>query len=488
MAGTCGEGGIMNTRFTVNGQRHELSHDPEHSLLSALREELGLTGTKYGCGEGECSACTVLVGSREVRSCVTPLSSVADQQVTTVEGLAEEGYLHPVQQAFLEVGAFQCGYCTPGWITGTAALLQRFPHPSDAQIATELAGHACRCCTYPRILRAVHRAAELLSNPELVEDVAPLTNPVAELWEEGQIPWDLALEDERDFFSFLGDGIVCLVPPEYDIGRAELATKPNRRVGGTWVHGSPDGRVTAFTGKVEIGQGTRTALALLVAEELRVAPTSVAMVMGDTAVSPYDAGTSGSRSMIEIGECLRAAGAAAREAILGLACEHLELAPAELTTSDGWVTGRNTEPRIGWGELLKGVRRLVRVDEAAPITHATDWSTAGKATLALNGADIVTGRKRYPYDLVRPDMVHGQVLRPPSFGATLIDANLDETQADGVTLVRDGELVGVVAPSPSEARAAVAAIKAEWETVDQPGESDLEAHLRAHPIPDGWQN
>ena len=156
----------MSLSINVNGVAHSYAgDDADLTLLDLLREELGLTGPKRGCGEGACGACTVLVGSRAVQACQLTAAAAAGQRVTTVEGLAEDGVLHPVQQAWLERGAFQCGFCTPGWLTGTASLLARVPHPDDARIAAELAGHACRCCCYPRIRQAVHRAAELLADP-----------------------------------------------------------------------------------------------------------------------------------------------------------------------------------------------------------------------------------------------------------------------------------------------------------------------------------
>ena len=146
----------------VNGARRRVEVDPEQSLLSALRDELDLTGAKYGCGEGQCGACTVLVDGRPTRSCVTKATSVAAANITTIEGLEEGGRLHPVQQAFLEADAMQCGYCTPGMILETAALLRRESDPSDVEVRRVLEGHVCRCCTYPRILRAVRGAAETL--------------------------------------------------------------------------------------------------------------------------------------------------------------------------------------------------------------------------------------------------------------------------------------------------------------------------------------
>ena len=137
-----------------------MSADSDRPLLSVLRDDLDLTGTKYGCGEGQCAACTVLVDGQPIHSCITKVGSVSGKHITTIEGLERGGKLHPVQEAFLEADALQCGYCTPGMILGVVALLERNPHPQDAEIASALNGHICRCGTYPRIIRAVHAAAK----------------------------------------------------------------------------------------------------------------------------------------------------------------------------------------------------------------------------------------------------------------------------------------------------------------------------------------
>jgi len=143
----------------INGEEHT-ADDPRRNLLSFIRYDAGLTGTKYGCGEGLCGACTVLVDGPVVRSCQTTVGAVAGGAVTTIEGLASGGELHPVQQAFIDETAMQCGYCIPGFIMTTVALLSRDPHPGDAQVREALSQNMCRCGTYQRILRAVERAAQ----------------------------------------------------------------------------------------------------------------------------------------------------------------------------------------------------------------------------------------------------------------------------------------------------------------------------------------
>jgi aerobic-type carbon monoxide dehydrogenase small subunit (CoxS/CutS family) len=146
----------------VNGKQYPVRYPSDTPLLSVLRDELGLTGSKYGCGEGQCGACTVLIGGAPKRSCMIPVSAVAGKPVTTIEGLEKEGHLHPVQQAFLDAGAFQCAYCTSGMIMSSVGLLQGNPKPSDAEIVQFMQGNICRCGTNPRIIEAIRHAARIL--------------------------------------------------------------------------------------------------------------------------------------------------------------------------------------------------------------------------------------------------------------------------------------------------------------------------------------
>jgi aerobic-type carbon monoxide dehydrogenase small subunit (CoxS/CutS family) len=145
--------------ITVNGRQHSVTTDPQRPLLEVLREDLKLTGTKYGCGEGQCSACLVLVDGQREHSCLLPVEAVTGKTITTIEGLVVGDKLHPVQEAFLEEGAMQCGYCTSGIIMSTVALLNEKPAPTEAEIMSWFNIHICRCCGYPRILKAVRRAA-----------------------------------------------------------------------------------------------------------------------------------------------------------------------------------------------------------------------------------------------------------------------------------------------------------------------------------------
>lgn len=151
---------MSTIRLTVNGKLYTVDADPQTSLLSALREQLDLTGSKYGCGEGQCGACTVLIDGKAQRACVTKVVTVSAKQITTIEGLASGEQLHPVQEAFLEADAMQCGYCTSGMIMSAVALLQRNPSPNESEIINFMDGNVCRCGTYPRIVSAILKAAK----------------------------------------------------------------------------------------------------------------------------------------------------------------------------------------------------------------------------------------------------------------------------------------------------------------------------------------
>jgi len=149
-----------NVQFTLNGKLQRVSTEARRTLLEVLREDLDLTGTKYGCGEGQCRACTVLLDGNPVRSCQTEIAEVEGHKVETIESLAQNGKLHPVQEAFIKEGAMQCGYCVPGMILATVALIERNPSPNRTQIVEALNGNLCRCCGYVNVLKAVQRVAQ----------------------------------------------------------------------------------------------------------------------------------------------------------------------------------------------------------------------------------------------------------------------------------------------------------------------------------------
>jgi aerobic-type carbon monoxide dehydrogenase small subunit (CoxS/CutS family) len=154
----------------INGRPYSVATDPAKSLLGVLRDDLDLIGTKYGCGEGQCGACTVLLDARPVRSCITPVGTIGSRAITTVEGLEKDGALHPVQQAFLDANVAQCGYCTSGMIMSAVGLLNRESAPAADEIRRAMSGNFCRCGTYSRIMTAIQQAARSTRNPEAGND------------------------------------------------------------------------------------------------------------------------------------------------------------------------------------------------------------------------------------------------------------------------------------------------------------------------------
>ena len=162
---------MSTIHLAINDKSYSVDTDPKTSLLTVLREHLDLTGSKYGCGEGQCGACTVLIDGKGQRSCITRVGSVAGKQITTIEGLAKADRLHPVQQAFLDEDAMQCAYCTSGMIMSAVALLQKNAGPDEKEIVDFMDGNVCRCGTYPRIVRAIQRASKAQA-PAVAEGVS----------------------------------------------------------------------------------------------------------------------------------------------------------------------------------------------------------------------------------------------------------------------------------------------------------------------------
>jgi aerobic-type carbon monoxide dehydrogenase small subunit (CoxS/CutS family) len=155
------------TQLTVNGRNYAIDADEKEGLLFVLRDQLDLTGSKYGCGEGQCGACTVLIDGNPRRSCITPVGAAASRKITTIEGLERAGHLHPVQQAFLDEGAMQCAYCTSGMIMSATGLLRSNPHPTEKEISEYMEGNVCRCGTHHRIVAAIQRASKVAKEAEL---------------------------------------------------------------------------------------------------------------------------------------------------------------------------------------------------------------------------------------------------------------------------------------------------------------------------------
>jgi isoquinoline 1-oxidoreductase len=272
--------------------------------------------------------------------------------------------------------------------------------------------------------------------------------------------------DRRDLLKILGGGVlVCLCVPSalaQETGRASAAREPPKELA-VWLHIADDGRVTVYTGKVEVGQNIRTSLAQQVAEELRVSSSDIRMVMGDTDLVPWDMGTFGSRTTPMMGPQLKSVAATARELLVDMAAEKWKRSRAGLLAEGGKISDPATRRTVTYGELTRGQKLVKVVGESPPLTPAKDWKIAGRPARKVDGRDFVTGRHRYTSDLVRPGMMHGKVLRPAALEAKLVSLESKGAEAmPGVRLVRDGDFVGVAAADPWTAERAVEALEAKW--------------------------
>jgi isoquinoline 1-oxidoreductase len=247
-----------------------------------------------------------------------------------------------------------------------------------------------------------------------------------------------------------------------------------------WLHITADGTVTVYSGKAEVGQNVRTSLTQAIAEELPTPLASIKLVLADTSLVPWDAGTFGSRSTPEMVPQIRRAAATAREALLDLAAKTWSADRTSLNASDGKIHDATRQRALGYGELTKGEKLVVTVSENVPLKPAPDWKVMGTSVAKIDARSYVTGKQLYSSDVQRPGMLHGRVLRPTAFGATLVSVDTAAAEAmPGVTVVRDGDFVGVVAPTEHQAAQALGALRAEWKTTPQISERELFAHLRA---------
>lgn len=299
-------------------------------------------------------------------------------------------------------------------------------------------------------------------------------------------PWDLSQIEEREYFDLLGAGLLVVLPARRPGPGGSGGWSPPH--GGAWVHVGADGKVRGFTGKVEVGQGTRTALTMLLAEELRVAMDRVELVMGDTDLTPWDMGTFGSRSMPDAAPALRAVGVTAREVLMDLAHEKWGLPKDRLVARGGRVQVQGGDRSAAYGELAQGLRKLVVADPKVVLTPAKDWSLSGRPTIDPLAEEVVTGRRTYTSDLRRPGLLYGAFLHPPRHGSHLEQVDLSAVSKEkGVQIVQEKDFVGVVAPTPWQARTAVSQIEATWIESPQPPEEGIEAYLRSHPLKgDHW--
>ena len=435
--------------LTVNGSPVPTTRLVADNLLQALRADLGLTAVRTGCAMGECGACTVLVDGAPVRSCLTPVDEVVGRSVVTPEGLGTPEAPHPVQQAVLDEQAAQCGYCVNGVVMSVAGLCDAGGQVTEEQLDETLAGHLCRCGTNHRLLNAA-RSALGLPRRDCPVGLEPTDRP-----SQGDPP--------REGRDGLPAGI-------QDRPRVEQ-----------WVELRPDGVLHVRAGKVELGQGIRTALAQVVASQLGVDVGHVVVEPTSTDRAPDQWFTAGSMSVEVAGADLGTAAAAARRLLLERAAELLDTPVERLeVTADGVRADDGSSCTLVQlasrglltGEVLPGDRP----DWQAPLIGQDVPRTDLPAKL-FGGA--------YLQDLDLPGMLHARVVLPPTPDATLVRADLDATRAlpGVVDVVVDGRLVLVVAERDDQAQRAVSRLGRDlsWDAVATDVPDDLHDHLRSLP-------
>jgi isoquinoline 1-oxidoreductase beta subunit len=371
----------MPVKLTVNGSLRELDVAPETPLLWTLRDSLGLKGTKYGCGVGRCGICTVLADGEAVRACVIANGAVAGKSVITVEGLGQTRF-RVLQDAWIAEQVPQCGYCQPGQLLAAAALLTRHPQPDDALIDAGMSGVLCRCGTYPRIRRAIHRAAGALSSA-----------PMRAAAERG------------------------LAAGRAAVSRADVEScfAPN-----PWLRIAPDGAVTIIVDRSEMGQGVTTSLAMLVAEELEVdlAAVRTEFAPADPAYANPEFGeqaTGGSTSVRAAWKPLREAGARAREMLVAAAAAGWNAKREECRAEHGTVVHVASGRRIGYGALVAAAA-AGPAPQRVPLKEPGAFRLIGTSIPRLEIPDMLTGRTVYGIDVAVPGMLVATIARCPVFG------------------------------------------------------------------------
>ena len=405
--------------LTVNGTARELELDPRTPLLYVLRNDLALKGPKYGCGLEQCGACKVLVDGADVPSCQLPVSRVAGLNITTVEGMGRAGQLHPLQETFLEEQAAQCGFCTAGMIIAAQGLLNRVRYPGDEEMRAALADNLCRCGTYDRVRRAI-KLRFGRPEPHSIYDIV-VAPPLQESPNDTEVSPSLRSNSDID----------------------------------AWLRISVDETVTVFSGKVELGQGIRTALAQIAADELDLAFDRIRVVTADTALTPDEGGTTGSRSLETSGNAIRLAAAEARSHMLSLAFEELDsLTPADdLQVIDGIITDPRSGRLTSYWELMAGKPFARQISGQVSSKTHTRHRQVGNSAKRVDLLAKVTGGVSYVHDLELPGMLHARVVRPPSYHAQNLEIDVAgiQTMPGVVAVAQDGQFLAVVAVREEQA-------------------------------------
>jgi CO/xanthine dehydrogenase Mo-binding subunit len=294
--------------------------------------------------------------------------------------------------------------------------------------------------------------------------------------------------DRRKFFKITGGGLIVafVLKDLVSFAGNTAPSEPSSIAAGdvdAWIHIGKDGIVSVYTGKVEVGQNIRTSLSQIVSEEIMAPIASIKMIMGDTDLVPYDAGTFGSRTTPQMGTQLRKAAATARQALIEMAAKKWNTQATGLKTENGTVVNTATNERTGYGELAKGQKLMLTISDTVPVTAVKDWKVAGKSIPKVDQRNFISGKHMYVSDMKLPGMLYGKVLRAPSYGSKLIDADLAMAKnIRGVIVVKDGDFMGVAAPDVKTATKALQSINAKWEEKkEQPSNSTIFDYLLKNP-------
>ncbi|WP_257666048.1 xanthine dehydrogenase family protein molybdopterin-binding subunit [Parapedobacter tibetensis] len=290
--------------------------------------------------------------------------------------------------------------------------------------------------------------------------------------------------NRRNFFKLLGGGVAIALTHSYvyawqELGQSMGSALPDEESIAAWIHILEDGSISVFTGKVEVGQNIRTSLAQLVAEELAVPLPRITMTMGDTLLCPYDQGTYGSRTTPYMGPKLRKAAASLKEALVEMAATQWKIPKESVQAKDGQLIHSGSGQALDYGEITKGKKILLPVNDQAALTPPQQWTIAGTSVPKTNGRDFVSGKHQYVSDMELPDMVYGKILRAPSYGASLVSAAIEKAQVSAnVTVVQEEGFIGVTAPDPQTAANALAKIDAQWHAAPQPAKAEIFTYLK----------
>lgn len=435
--------------LTVNGQRRRVEADPRTMLMHVLRNDLGLKGVRVGCSIGECGACRVILDGESVASCQIPLSEVGDAQITTPEGLGGPEAPHPVQQAFLDEQAGQCGYCVNGMIVSVAARLERGGDVDEDALREILDEHLCRCGTHVRMLRAACRAAGLSV--------------------EGYDDRRIVVEGPGGTAPDAG----------FEVPEAVKAEPEVRR----WVELGPHGEVLFYPGKVELGQGLRTAFTQIVASQLGVPLGRVHACATTTERSPDQGQTSGTFSIEHGGTALAMAARALRRVLLRQASEKLGVSVDEVELDAEGSVACASGRRLSFAELAA----LGPTDDQILPTDRPEWKARplGEPVRRDDLRRKLTGAPAYVHDLALPEMLHARAVLPPRYDGAPANFDADSIRAmpGVVEVVRDGRLIIVVAGREEEAIRAQErlALRTKWRHGVGIAERDTERLLRSLP-------